>query len=78
MDFGALKVQPRRIPMANKDKSGPQASSTAAGAQAGKGPKDRKDTGNPKPNAHLEHQDRHGTGEGATGMQPGAGRPRGR
>ena len=64
--------------MANKDKSGPQTSQKAAGARTGNGPKDRKDSGNPKPNAHLEHQDQHGSGEGITGMQPGAGHPRGR
>ena len=40
--------------------------------------KDRKDPGNKIPNKHLEHQDRHGGGEGETGMQPGAGHPRDR
>ena len=40
--------------------------------------KDRKDPGNKIPNQHREHQDRHGGGEGETGMQPGAGHPRGR
>ena len=40
--------------------------------------KDRKDPGNKIPNQHLEHQDRHGGGEGETGMQPGAGHPHGR
>jgi len=46
----------------------------------GKGlvPKDPKDSGKPNPNPHHEHQDRHGGGEGLTGMQPGAGHPRGR
>ena len=40
--------------------------------------KDQKDPGKQIPNRHLEHQDRHGGGEGETGMQPGAGHPRGR
>jgi hypothetical protein len=38
----------------------------------------RKDPGKNTPNPHREHQDRHGGGEGETGMQPGAGHPRGR
>ena len=40
--------------------------------------KDHKDPGKNIPNPHHEHQDRHGGGEGETGMQPGAGHPRGR
>jgi hypothetical protein len=40
--------------------------------------KDQKDPGKNIPNPHHEHQDRHGSGEGETGMQPGAGHPRGR
>ena len=41
-------------------------------------PKGNKDPGKNIPNRHHEHQDRHGNGEGETGMQPGAGHPRGR
>jgi hypothetical protein len=60
-----------------------QASAIAGeSAQPGKDsqrvPKDRKDHGKPSPNLHSEHQDQHGSGEGLTGMQPGAGHPRGR
>jgi hypothetical protein len=40
--------------------------------------KGQKDPGKKIPNQHREHQDRHGGGEGETGMQPGAGHPRGR
>jgi hypothetical protein len=40
--------------------------------------KAQKDPGKNIPNPHHEHQDRHGSGEGETGMQPGAGHPRGR
>ena len=40
--------------------------------------KDQKDAGRNIPNPHHQHQDRHGSGEGETGMQPGAGHPRGR
>ena len=40
--------------------------------------RDRKAPGKNIPNQHREHQDRHGGGEGETGMQPGAGHPRGR
>jgi len=40
--------------------------------------KDRKDPGKNIPNPHHQHQDRHGSGEGETGMQPGAGHPHGR
>jgi hypothetical protein len=40
--------------------------------------KDQKAPGKNIPNPHREHQDRHGGGEGETGMQPGAGHPRGR
>ena len=40
--------------------------------------KDHKDPGKNIPNPHHGHQDRHGSGEGETGMQPGAGHPRGR
>jgi hypothetical protein len=41
-------------------------------------PKDTKHPGKLSPNPHHEHQDQHGSGEGLTGMQPGAGHPRGR
>ena len=40
--------------------------------------KAQKDPGKNIPNPHRAHQDRHGSGEGETGMQPGAGHPRGR
>ena len=40
--------------------------------------KEQKDPGKNIPNPHVEHQVRHGSGEGETGMQPGAGHPRGR
>jgi len=40
--------------------------------------KGQNDPGKNIPNPHREHQDRHGGGEGETGMQPGAGHPRGR
>ena len=40
--------------------------------------KGNKDPGKNIPNPHREHQDRHGSGEGETGLQPGAGHPRGR
>ena len=40
--------------------------------------KDQKGPGKKILNPHREHQDQHGGGEGETGMQPGAGHPRGR
>jgi hypothetical protein len=40
--------------------------------------KGQKDPAKNTPNPHREHQDRHGSGEGETGMQPGGGHPRGR
>jgi hypothetical protein len=70
--------------MAKKDAVGRQASANKPEAvqRSGKGRqgvvKDQKDPGKQSANPHREHQDRHGTGEGETGMQPGAGHPRGR
>jgi hypothetical protein len=52
---------------------------TEAGPQLGKGQqgmKDQKGTGKQHPNPGSEGP--HGGGEGITGMQPGAGHPRGR
>lgn len=69
--------------MTKKDASGRQVSANdPPDPKADKGRqtvlKDQKDPGKQKPNPHREHQDRHGGGEGETGMQPGAGHPRGR
>jgi hypothetical protein len=70
--------------MAIQDEIGRRTSASAGdlAAHTGKGtqdaPKAPKDPGKPSPNPHHEHQDRHGSGEGLTGMQPGAGHPRGR
>ena len=70
--------------MTNRDEIGQLDSANTSGSavQSGKGPqhvpKDPKDPGKPSPNPHHDHQDRHGSGEGLTGMQPGAGHPRGR
>jgi hypothetical protein len=75
---------PEGFHMTTKDGVGQQtsANTTETAVRPGKGPqgtlKNQKDPGKPNPNPHREHQDRHGSGEGATGMQPGAGHPRSR
>jgi hypothetical protein len=53
-------------------------SATGPTFRTGKGgvPKDQKNPGKQNPN--LGDQGPHGGGEGLTGMQPGAGHPRGR
>ena len=66
----------------NKVDQQESANTSEPAVPSGKGPrsvpKDTKDPGQPSPNLHHEHQDCHGSGEGLTGMQPGAGHPRGR
>ena len=70
--------------MAKKDGVGRQVSANnpEAALRSRKGQqgvlKDQMDPGKQSANPYREHQDGHGTGEGETGMQPGAGHPRGR
>ena len=77
---------PEGFPMVKKDEpqqaspNNPDAALRTDKSQQG-GLKDQKDPGKNIPNTHHEHQDRqdrHGSGEGETSMQPGAGHPRGR
>ncbi len=66
------KDEPRRVSANNPEVTLP----TNKGQQDVR--KNLKDPGKKIPNPHRERQDRHGGGEGETGMQPGAGHPRGR
>jgi hypothetical protein len=70
--------------MAIRDEIGEQASTNTdeSAVQPGKGPqrapRNAKLLGKRSANPHNEHQDKHGSGEGLTGMQSGAGHPHGR
>ena len=69
--------------MVKQDKPRPASTNNPdAGLRTDKGQqgvlKEQKDPGKNTSNPHRQHQDRHGSGEGETGMQPGAGHPRGR
>jgi hypothetical protein len=64
--------------MTKKGKSGPPESKHITGAASGKKSLLRDQEGPGKQNPNPGNQGPHGGGEGVTGMQPGAGHPRGR
>ena len=64
--------------MTKKDESARHDSKHAAGTAPGKQGLLKDQEGPGKQNPNLGNQGPHGSGEGITGMQPGAGHPRGR
>ena len=72
------------ILMAKKDEIARQSgikndkAASPAGLDQQEAPKDEHGPGRQSPDPHGGNQGRHGSGEGLTGMQPGAGHPRGR